>query len=573
MNSYNESISSNVNIVNKVSNNSGKNKFLGRDTLTSVVNKCVEEFFEFYDSYPGKLSPAEIERRLTTQINNEIMEHNATCANNKWTKLKALPHDVIGKVLFHLENIVLISHTDKIEKSNDFASLAIYDPDKGTYDISEKAFEHKIREYYPGITIKGLAEVISYLKSEAEQVVLNKDKNLTAVNNGIYNRATGQLEPFRPDFIAVKKILTDYNPDAENVFVTMPDGEVWDCESQIDSFSDDPEVQQLLRDVMTAVVFPYNRWDKAFMPYSTVGNNGKGTFCKMIREMLGDEIHTSISLKELGTDFLCSELLDHNVVITDENDVGSYIDSAERFKEAVTHDKLTINRKYKSVIKMRWRGVMIQCLNGFPRFQDRSKSILRRFLIIPFEKCFTGEERRYIKDEYLERQDVREYYLKMALERELNEISIPSVCEEVLEEYQSSNNSTYEFFISEVCNYQNWEYIPMSFLFEHYKAWYKTYYSGIPLGLGQFRVEIVNAALQDPEHHFIEAEPSAQKFLPSDAMCGAENAIIAYSLERYMNKAYHGSDPEKICNFARPKKTRGYLRRNMELDAADDSED
>lgn len=549
----------------------GLNQFQGRETRTTLNNKVLKEFFAYYDSQAKPMTPEQIESSLLTQLKDEIVRHNQD-AGDKWRSPEYLPHDIIGKVMLHIENIVMISHLDGAKDLADYASLAIYLPEQGIYSMSEALFDSKIRKYCPSITQKNIAEVIAFLKANAKLVTLNKDPNLTPVNNGIYNRVTKELEPFRPEFIAVKKISTDYNPDAKNVFITCDDGYVWDCESQLDSFSDDPEIRQVLREVMTAVCYPYKRWDKAIMPYSTIGNNGKGTFCKILRDMLGEDVHTSISLKELSQQFMASDLIDHNVVITDENDVGFFIDDAEKFKAAVTHDTLNINRKYKEALKLRWRGIMVQCLNGYPRFKDNSPSILRRFLIIPFDKCFNGTERKYIKEDFITRQDVREYYLKMALENEFEDLTIPQASIDALEEYKTSSNPTQEFYNSEVCSYKNWEYIPMSFLYEHYKAWYDRYFSGIPLGLGTFRTEIVGFALQDPENHFIEAEVSLKKRLPDNAMLGYEDAIIKYQMEQYMNKSYHGSDLEKLTNFKRPISTRGYLRRNLELVEADAQE-
>ena len=44
---------------------------------------------------------------------------------------------------------------------------------------------------------------------------------------------------------------------------------------------------------------------------------------------------------------------------------------------------------------------MIQCLNDAPKFRDKTDSMLRRIIFVPFDKCFTGRERKYIKEDYL----------------------------------------------------------------------------------------------------------------------------------------------------------------------------
>ncbi len=54
---------------------------------------------------------------------------------------------------------------------------------------------------------------------------------------------------------------------------------------------------------------------------------------------------------------------------------------------------------------------MNQCNNEMPKVRDRSESYYRRCLMVPFSHSFTGNERSYIKNDYITRQDVLEYVL------------------------------------------------------------------------------------------------------------------------------------------------------------------
>lgn len=71
---------------------------------------------------------------------------------------------------------------------------------------------------------------------------------------------------------------------------------------------------------------------------------------------------------------------------------------------------------------------MVQCLNEMPRIKDKSDSFYRRQLFIPFTKCFTGAERKYIKQDYLKRKDVLEYVLWKVLNMDYYELPIPKAC-------------------------------------------------------------------------------------------------------------------------------------------------
>ena len=59
--------------------------------------------------------------------------------------------------------------------------------------------------------------------------------------------------------------------------------------------------------------------------------------------------------------------------------------------------------------KYRFWGLIIECINEILRFKDKTGSMARRELIIPFSKSFTGAERKYIKTDYIARTEVLEY--------------------------------------------------------------------------------------------------------------------------------------------------------------------
>ena len=89
---------------------------------------------------------------------------------------------------------------------------------------------------------------------------------------------------------------------------------------------------------------------------------------------------------------------------------------------------------------------MVQCVNEMPRIKDKSGSFYRRLLIVPFDKCFTGKEREYIKGDYLKRSEVLEYVLYRALNMDFYKFSNPHVCKSLLNEYTEYNDPVQEFF-------------------------------------------------------------------------------------------------------------------------------
>lgn len=167
------------------------------------------------------------------------------------------------------------------------------------------------------------------------------------------------------------------------------------------------------------------------------------------------------------------EPLTHSVaVIVDENDVGTYIDKAANLKVIVTGDTITINRKFKDAIPYQFKGFMVQCLNEMPRVKDKSYSFVRRQLFIPFTKCFTDAERKYIKHDYLKRKEVLKYIMFRVLNMNYTVLSTPQACKDALAEYREFNDPIRQF-MAEIMPQLQWDLVPFPFLYDLYKSWYK----------------------------------------------------------------------------------------------------
>ena len=120
-----------------------------------------------------------------------------------------------------------------------------------------------------------------------------------------------------------------------------------------------------------------------------------------MRNLLGRGSWESISLKDFSSPFMLEPLMRISAVITDENDTGTFVDDAAALKSIITGDPFQLNRKFKEPRTVLFKGFMVQCVNELPRLRDRSESMYRRLLVVPFEKRFEGVERKYIKNDYL----------------------------------------------------------------------------------------------------------------------------------------------------------------------------
>lgn len=496
-------------------------------------NQIIMETVDSYLSNYNKGSPpvpGMIEQKLMQDINDHIELYNAGIMSKerKYRQLSSLPVRVITRVMLELYPIISL----KLEGGT--KELAIYcdsGKNEGLYDMDGDEIKKIIEQFGPDMSEKEIADVFSKLERNAPLRSQTRNKDLIPVKNGIFDFKSKTLHPFSPDMIFTSKCSVDYNPFAQNITIhNKEDGTDWDVESWMQSLSDDPEIVNLLWKITGACIRPNVSWKKSAWLYATSGNNGKGTLCRMMQNLCGEESCDSISVADFGNDAFLEKLMRMSAVICDENNVGTYLDKAKNFKAAVTGDAITINRKYRSTVKFRFHGFIVQCMNGLPKVKDRSDSFNRRLLIIPMDKCFTGKERPYIKEDYLGRSEVLEYVLYKVLNMDYDTLSEPKACRDLITEFKEYNDPLAEFW-DDFRGQFVWDLLPFQFLFDLFREWSRRYCpSGKVMSLNSFCRELRKLAADDTEWEAPENPRS-----PGNKMDGFEPLIDEYGIRGWQN--------------------------------------
>ena len=445
-------------------------------TLNYIIQHETRRFIDNLDpSNPP--TPTEIEIDLIQQIKAQIQILNADLdSKNRMVAPKALNHSQIAELMMALYPIAKIIVSEN-EDDPDANVLAIYQKEgkfKGTYRYNKKDLRKIARQFKYGLNMREFEEIEEVLKDIAPQKRRTTDPDLIAVENGIFNYKTKELQPFDPELVYLSKSQVAYNEHAKNIIIHNDDDDTdWDVETWVEELSDDPEIIKSLWEIMSAIVRPHVRWDKAAWLFSTKGANGKGTLVTLMRNLVGQNSYASIPIDDFSgkNQFSLAPLLNATSVIVDENDVGTYIDKAANLKAVVTNDVITIEKKGKDRIAYQFYGFMVQCLNEFPQVKDKTNSFNRRQLFIPMNKSFEGVERKYIKTDYLFRQDVLEYVLFKVLNTNFYTLSTPEASKEILEEFKSNNDPLYDF-TSIMLEDLAWDVVPTDFLYDLYEAWY-----------------------------------------------------------------------------------------------------
>lgn len=528
-------------------------------SLNGIIRGVNEDYLTKNPNLP---EPEEIEYEILAILRNQIMLHNSIALpGTKYKIPETLPNVSIKEVMLKKYRLVNVFFDGM--KESDCGLLAIYmesGKQAGTYSADMDIICGEILRFNNSITKKGMDEVIHLIKLKAPKVSPCNEKNLVPVNNGIFDFDTKTLLPFTPDKIFLSKVRVDYNPFAKNMFIhNNEDGTDWDVESWIlDIMDDKPDMAELIWQVIGAIIRPNVKWGRACFMYSESGNNGKGTLCSLMRNLVGEGSYTSIPLADFGKDFMLEPLIHSSAVIVDENDVGTYLDKVGNLKAVITGDVVQINRKFKQPISFRFNGFMVQCLNELPRVKDKSDSFYRRQLFIPFTKCFTGAERKYIKNDYLKRKEVLEYVLYRVLHMDYEEFTVPEECKNALEEYKEFNDPVRQF-MDEIMEQLQWDLVPFTFLYDLYKSWHaKAYPSGSIQGKNTFIKDVLNLIRESDTWY---CDNKSNKIRPEHRMDKPEPLIWDYKLEDWYNPNYKGGDVNKICKPALKANYRGILRK------------
>lgn len=559
-------------------------------TLNFIYDQATAKYLAWVDPDNAPSAPV-IEQQLLASTNSVIRNENAKMpkGDTKYPLATKLAASQVARILLRLHHVIRIAPNAE-DTDREYDLLAMYQadgPGRGTYTVSEEDIRTTVRRYNGSLTLNEFKEVVAVLRESARRTTQSTHRDLMAVDNGIvfygiedetitvcgkdFHFESKKVHPFNPAFVFLTKTHIDYVDDAPEQHITHPDdGTTWDVVSWLEEMFDQEGQEgltDLIWEIIGAIIRPHVRWGKTAWFYSEAGNNGKGTLCALMRNLVGPGAHTSIPLSDFGKDFALEPLVRANAVIVDENDVGTFIDKAANLKAIVTNDTIQINRKHRVPIAYQFWGFMVQCLNEFPRVKDKSDSFYRRQLFVPFAKSFTGAERKYIKDDYLQRKEVLEYVLWYAINRaganspgNYYELSNPLATEAVLAEYKEVNDPVRAFW-EEFRERFVWDLLPFPFLYDLYKVWFvQVSPSGSPVSRQQFVSDLVGIVRTDDEWH---CKDKNRKIRPSLMMNEPEPLIVEFELSNWYNPSYKGPDPDERAKPLLQANYRGIQRQTL----------
>jgi putative DNA primase/helicase len=214
-------------------------------------------------------------------------------------------------------------------------------------------------------------------------------------------------------------------------------------------FEVDQERIDLLQEWVGYSLIHDNRFQK-IMVMVGVSRSGKGTIARVIKEVVGSDNYSGLSLSSLVDNFGCSMLLGKKIaVIADAHRPPK--GTAERAKELLLNisggDTIAVNRKYLEMISVQLGTRLTLVANEVPQFSDGADALINRFLVLPFRRTFAGEEDFQLESRLIEEVPGILVWAIEGLQRLMSNQKFTTVqaAKEEIEEIRASNNPIGDF--------------------------------------------------------------------------------------------------------------------------------
>lgn len=451
-----------------------------------------------------------IGQEILTRADKDMMVENIEITDKafKYRKVQQLPPVAVAELLIANTDIILRKiriPTIQMERNEEQYVVAVRMED-GIFsyllkDGANEVINSMIRRYNPNAKKSFISEVYACIKDsyKLEKVDPTMDDRLVPVNNGVWDfdiwekthdRTKAFIRNTDPEYdryTFTTKIPIDYDPDAESpVIHNDDDGTDWEVMRWIDQLQNrdgkHPLQTKILLEIIHCAVRIFTCFGRGifFLDESkySKGGQGKGTFCQLLRGLVGEHSCKSTEVYDLEDPKKLSGLEKCNAIIADEAS-HHYIKHAATYKRLQRGEPVAVKTLYKDEYTAVFKGLILHCLNEPLTFAERTGSVERTRVVITWKTSYTdrssgAKERRYIKEDYVRRPEVLQYLLKYTLE-EMNITEFSKDClDEVEPNLQIVRNRTNAVseFMNEYEGELVWDRIPFTYLFHVFVVWY-----------------------------------------------------------------------------------------------------
>ncbi|WP_324656674.1 DNA primase family protein [Bacillus cereus] len=371
-----------------------------------------------------------LEEPVTQGELNVILRDEAFMKESFYIK-GSFQHEKFGDFLINEHHICKVTNVLHIYK-------------EGVYSDKQEDIEEAMIRHIPALKRMQRQETIAYLQLKAKHKNFASTKYVV-VKNGVFNLETWQLEDFTPEIITRNKIPVAYIQGAYYEVTDKTFNKI---------AVNDKKIRAILEEILGYILFRRNEFAATFI-LTGDGSNGKSSYLKIIRKLIGSDNASSLDLNELDQRFKTAELFGKLANIGDDIGKG-YIKESSIFKKLSTGETLNVERKGKDPFDFTNYAKLIFSANEMPRINDFSDGLGRRLQIVPFKAKFTPNDDDYdpfITDKLLSDESMQ-YVLNLAL-KSLKRLLVEKkftkskAVEAELIKYQEENNPIISFVNNE----------------------------------------------------------------------------------------------------------------------------
>lgn len=352
------------------------------------------------------------------------------------------------ELLVYNEDIGIFEPGGRFEETDDGYRTSV----DGRYNLG-RLLDIELQEYYSQHERREIDDRLRQETADREELEAGgRSRALICVENGVLDVHTRELEDHDPEFKFTRRLPVSYDASAESP----------EIETFLDDITKSEEDALALLETLGNAFLPNYKHPKVLVLFGE-GSNGKSTWLNVVRELLGAENTTSLTLQQLAENrFATARLLGKWANIA-EDLPARRLTHTGTLKDLSGGGMVPAEKKGKDGFDFENRAKLMFAANRPPVLGERSYAIMRRLVPIHLPYRFTDDpdDEHFDKDtELLEKLTTDEELnglLNLALDgldrlEEEGDVSLSSTFEERLELYERHSDHIKAFRVDCLTN-------------------------------------------------------------------------------------------------------------------------
>jgi putative DNA primase/helicase len=202
------------------------------------------------------------------------------------------------------------------------------------------------------------------------------------LRSGMLNLSTFEIVPHDREFYFTQMLPIDFDPDSQRRCDTW----LKYLETNIGT----PEVIAQLQEFTGYCFVRHSRYEKALYLLGP-GADGKSTYMKILRELVGPENCSAVSFSAIEDQFQRSAM--YNRLVNLSAEIGAESMESQYFKKIVSGDTLQAAYKHVDSFEFDPYCKLVFAGNTLPRVRDNTDGYFRKLLIIKMKRQFLEDDK------------------------------------------------------------------------------------------------------------------------------------------------------------------------------------